>query len=409
MQCKKCGKEFENKNNVCPFCNNDNNIDNASVENDNNSEIKTDLTTIESSNKEQQKEEKSKSSTDINEIELLIEEPDKPEVVLEPVEQSTSSQSDVTDSKENQELNVNQTENIQTSSAEVQQDNSSVNIDTTTETNDTLNNNIEPEKQPKKINPRMIVFGLIIAVLIIVVILMYMPKKEDSNNLNKVETENNQNEDSKPNDNQVYPENNSNNDINTMFSYTGIYSNDNYEIMMHVANTKNIEIEIIPINNNDLISYSSTYLKLDEENNLVTEDDEFNDEIIKVIRNADESISITASSKEENSIYNLISGTYKKNNNNQRNWAGYYKNNKYDVIIDECDDTIFLYIGKDNTSYVDYFENYTENKIYKKDESFGVTSEITIERTKDVITITSSSTDKEDLENQISGSYTKQN
>jgi len=427
MLCKNCGKEFDSENKVCPYCSTDNNVSNSpnveSVETlDTTPETKPEVSTVpvvenkvEESVKpvveeienliEPVKEEKVENlETAVQEEKLVIEEPTaepKVETLTEPVSEEkveTTIESAATNTPTETKPEVT-TNNDVTMTIGGQSVNTSEN-----------NSDLTPTK---KNNTRLIIMFILIAVLAVVAFLVNKPADDKStNNTNNNETNANNNTNNNVNNNSNSTGTNTDvNKTNTLLSYSGVYTNGKYEIIITASTRSSSEMLISPVTTESL----DEKITMELDGYILVNDDFFSEyeEDIRIEKTAD-GINITASTTNTNSKINDINGSYTKKNVVTKNWTGYYKNDKLEVIIDESDgaNAILIVEGeKDGTfiSYISSYDNYTEQKIYDKDTSFGKTKEITIEKTADGIKLTASSTEPDDLDNQISGIYSKAN
>lgn len=242
----------------------------------------------------------------------------------------------------------------------------------------------------------MIIMGMLMVATGVVLTFVDDNKSLDSGN-------NSNNENGTGNENANNNDNTKSNSINTLLSYSGVYSNGNNSLTLYLATADYAYMTTTSDEGVIMIS-----LELDDNGNLVyTDSFSFDDEEIEIkISKVDNGISVVASSSDATSSYNSMSGTYVKKEF-EATWSGYYKNGDIDLIIDEyTSDAVQIFIQKDFSSFSLVADGYTDTTIDYSDEFFDDVDEINIEKTDTGLVVTASSSDSESLLNEISGNYT---
>jgi hypothetical protein len=189
------------------------------------------------------------------------------------------------------------------------------------------------------------------------------------------------------------------NDIN---SWNSKYTDGNGNtILIYRSGENTLDVDIINTNVSKVTSGS--YMVEVSSNNKIEYTETFFDDTdnLTLTRNLNE-MELICDSTDEDSVLNLASGTYYKEDFEKNGWDGRYENGDDTIILAETDsDTLFITI---NNYWIRYADERDDKQINYEDSFFGNLEEMKIEKTADGIKITSSSTDEdEDILNEISG------
>lgn len=326
MVCKKCGKEFTSDNNICPFCNNDNNLsDNSATTTQPVVETKTEeVESLLEPVTPTPADETSKPAE--SEVEVLLE-PAKPatqpepevEVLLEPAKPDSEQAPAVVPEVETlvEQKSEPATQSATETVAEPVAENQTVatppenasspttitesNTESTTETSTNADDDEEPEEK-KKIEPRIIVMGIIILILTVIVVIMYLPKNGEETNTNNTDTNTNTNNTNDEEEN-----------IPTTVKYwEGTYTNDKFEIAIQETDANIAYIFVSDIaTNGATFAYENVFENYTQEQ-LYKVDESIEAEYTLTVTKTEEGIEVFAVARDSGSTLNDISGTYIK-------------------------------------------------------------------------------------------------
>ncbi|MDD6223631.1 MAG: hypothetical protein PUB18_01350 [bacterium] len=187
-----------------------------------------------------------------------------------------------------------------------------------------------------------------------------------------------------------------------LFTYSGIYKNENAEIRIHASHTNLIEATIV----DESGSYTVAYLKINK-NKLYTDTEFFDEKYSITVEKTADGIKVTANSNNSESIYNKINGSYTKQSFTYKGWTGLYNLDDIEIIIDEYgENNASITILQNGAIHELSATNITDRTISFQSE-FDEASILKIEKTIDGITVSASDSDPESLLNKINGTYQK--
>ena len=429
MICKKCGKEFNSENNICTFCNHDNNVEEnvqpteTSVPAETQTPVEQPQTAepapvaeavpaqpvaetpapevkaepeVEDLFADEKKEEPASA-------ELVIEEPAKTEETA-PVETPVAEAApaaDVTPAAETvteTPAKAEETPVAETPAPEAV----AAAPETTPATTETVTTEAAPtEEQPKsKISGKTIAMLVLIVILVVVVVIMYLPKGEDEPTPEPTPNEQNQpaNNNNNNNNNNEKPGNEATTNI---FSFSGVYKNGDIEITMYASSSTTVSLF-------GTVGEESIMEDLElKDNNLVLEDEFFGEtSSIRVVKTA-EGIQLTASSSEAENALNKITGLYTKSETVNSTWTGIYKNGELEYIIDQyaANELSFSYTnGPTVSGSFGNLDNFNETTI-TYEGMFG--DKFVITKTATGINVVATSTDTEEDMTAFNGTFEK--
>ena len=243
--------------------------------------------------------------------------------------------------------------------------------------------------------------ALVIAVGIAVYFAFFNEDKKTTDNdktENKVET-NKPNTEVEPDDDDVYTTS------EIINAWTGTYKSGDNTLRIYSFNQEDEE----PFLNFDFEVVYSSIGRYTEEftiNKIEYSDTFFEDEeSIIIIRNDDETITVTASNSDSTDALNEASGTYTKQEFTDLGWTGTYKSDNATATIIQLDnDYIICHIEVSELSFIEQsIDEISADELTI--ESFGDTLKIT--KTENGIKIEASSDEEDSIYNQVSGEYTK--
>ena len=124
-----------------------------------------------------------------------------------------------------------------------------------------------------------------------------------------------------------------------------------------------------------------------------------------IITYMDNGIKIEASSTDEEGLLNQINGDYERKEFERAGWDGVYTSGETTIALSEVfEEELMITIEQGYSSLSESIDEYTKQKI--EHDEFG--DEIFIEKTENGITVQASSTEEDDLLNEISGEYVKE-
>ena len=200
-------------------------------------------------------------------------------------------------------------------------------------------------------------------------------------------------------------EENDNINYDDLIKWVGTYNNENVSIKMSL-----ISDNLLRVSFSDSENFSNKSILCSAEDNKLKYDDSFMDSSSKaeITYNDDDTISVKASSDDEEDVLNNVNGDYTKEELEEKGWTGIYKDEETTIAISEVlEDEITIEFSKDNNVYSTYLDEYTEDELLCNKESFGETEHFLIEKTDDGITIEANSTEEDSILNEISGEYPK--
>jgi hypothetical protein len=230
------------------------------------------------------------------------------------------------------------------------------------------------------------------------------PKNEDKINESAIANNSNISENEDENDEEDVGGNsfNSTTDENSINSWNGNYTDENDNSLTIYRSGENTLTINISNNNSENQFASETYIVEVSSDNTVEYSDTFFEETsnLNLTINSN-TIELVCDSTDEDSILNFASGTYSKEDFEKTGWDGMYVSDDYTIVLAETDsNTICITI---NDYWMRYLDEYTAEEITYEDEFIDDVEKIDIEKTADGLKITSSSTDEEDVLNEISG------
>ena len=328
MVCKKCGKEFTSDNNICPFCNNDNNLnDNAATETsqpvveEKKEEVESLLEPVTPAKEELKPAEP--------EVEVLLEpapattEQPEVEVLLEPAkqvsEQTPTPEVETLVEQKNEPATLPTTEVVAepivekpavatTTENTIESTPTTANTtELTTETSTNTDDDEESEEK-KKIEPRVIIMMIIIVVLGVIALCMYWPKNDGETNAG-TNTNTNNNTNNTPTQDDFYED-----DLGVTKNWSGIYKNDNFEVEIIEFDGITADITITGITAEGTnFTYNNYFVDFTEEM-LYKKDKSIESEYELTITKTVDGIQVFAVSSDPTSNINQISGIYTKVN-----------------------------------------------------------------------------------------------
>lgn len=182
----------------------------------------------------------------------------------------------------------------------------------------------------------------------------------------------------------------------------------------YVDNTTGNKITIYRDGNNTIsmdISAESSYkgfgnIEIDSADKIEYEDEDFGENIsLNIERNANDELIVKAFSDDEESACNFIDGTYVKEDAEDNGWSGKYSDDENAIILAQVDEKLYIIINEYWQRNADEFD---DEKLTYEDEFFEDQEKLVIEKTTTGIKITeASSTDEEDILNEINGKELK--
>lgn len=252
------------------------------------------------------------------------------------------------------------------------------------------NQTIEPKKNNKNII--FIILGIIVVAIIAACLYFFLIKEDDNdNNANNNEIKENENKD---NSEKV--------DGN---SWIGTYTNGEYTITIYIGLYDELNIDINTENSNVGFSVEDFTNEKIEFN-----DSFFGEETNVTIEKVNNSVKVTASSSDEDSILNSASGDYPKNEFTEYGWTGTYTYENIKVMLAEVDENkIICNISKEDDDSI-ATNLFTIDEVSSDTLHYESTFDkeiVTINKNDNGISINASTDEENGLLNQINGNYTK--
>lgn len=187
-------------------------------------------------------------------------------------------------------------------------------------------------------------------------------------------------------------------DIN---NWNGMYSNDS-NVIINIYRYSDNQFSFEILNDNHSASYQ---LELDNNTSASQSGDWFDETYSINVKKNGNDIIVEASTTEEDGLLNKINGTYTKEKFENAGWDGKYVYDDHVIILAETSEDR-LYISID-----DYYQlgadDYDEKEIEYESNFFDEENVIKIEKTSKGIRVEASSTEEDDLLNEINGEFGK--
>jgi len=210
------------------------------------------------------------------------------------------------------------------------------------------------------------------------------------------------------NNNNIQSTENNNTSQEGINKWVGKYENGNVTVDIWRESVDQLFVSIVKLNEGDSfdISSSSFDITVDTDTNQLTHENEMFEEIENVIITyMDNGIKIEASSTDEEGLLNQINGDYERKEFERAGWDGVYTSGETTIALSEVfEEELMITIEQGYSSLSESIDEYTKQKI--EHDEFG--DEIFIEKTENGITVQASSTEEDDLLNEISGEYVKE-
>lgn len=188
--------------------------------------------------------------------------------------------------------------------------------------------------------------------------------------------------------------------------WNGTYESDN-GITITVYRTGESMLEVsVDQNDGETIVSKGFDVEYDSENSDIIEyedstfDEEYN---IIIVKNGDE-LEVQSDSNMDDDILKKASGTYHKKKFENAGWDGMYKSDDYVIVLAQYgSDAIYVSFEKKYSTIGQFVEDFDDNKISFKDESFDEEIEFEVIKSDDGIKVVGSSSNEDSLLNEISG------
>lgn len=240
------------------------------------------------------------------------------------------------------------------------------------------NKNTDKNKKPN-VNIGKILVIILVFVIIIGLIIFFVSKKPDK----------------KSDDSKII--------VEDMFEYSGTYKLGDTIVTMNVVDEKHV---IVNINKDG--DYKTINFKTDKNNNLIPDDESFENSDKITIEKTKNGINIKSSSNDPNSVLNDVNGSFKEENFKSKDWAGIYKKGNTKIAIDQyAKDRITINITQGELSYETEVYNITDTKLIIENVRFMINEDIKIEKKSNSIVVESKSGDPDSILNKINGEYSK--
>ena len=200
------------------------------------------------------------------------------------------------------------------------------------------------------------------------------------------------------NDNNQKEKTNDFEEIVDLSSWAGSYSNGVTSIELYQSAKDGISINVITD-----YSYTGYDIEANSNDKIVYEDEYFGEDISIVIEKKSTGIKINASSSNDESPLNSITGEYEKEQFETLGWNGVYEKDQTLIFLNEITDNYLrISVNGKTFSYSTIADDYDDKNIIYS-ESFP-NENIEIEKTEDGIKVTASAEENEEL-NDIDGIY----